>query len=244
MSSVIIYPDPSPDLGFILVDAEGRRSGWDPVKGIRLREIPGSNVLNESVEDPQPWYVLYLKKPDSGRYRLEITGQRDFPFSLEIEFKGSGRKMLTKTVEGFMFAGMNYSYLLSFDKTNVENSAVLPATYQFRGFRNIQPDGGYSTNRATGEISICFVLTRQNDEPAHDVHARLQLQRMVVDKPAGNPLDAQSGSMQYRENLFQYHPDKGQYTYLMDISDLEEGTWEINVLLDDGSKHSTQLRVE
>jgi hypothetical protein len=183
MSSIIIYPDPSPDLGFLLEDAENRRSGWDPVKGVRLRKIPGSNVLNESVEDPQPWYVLYLKKPDSGQYKLEITGQRDFPFSLEIEFKGSRGKMLTRTIDGFMNAGKNYYYLLSFDKTNVESSAILPSTYQ----SSLLPRGTGTAASTNGQ------LTDQNQPVFTETYSNDQF-KISFDYPEGCSLTEKAGS--------------------------------------------------
>ena len=71
-SMIMVYATPNTEVSFFLIDKSGNRSGWDVQRGRMLKEIAGSNILDESVEDPRPFYVLYINRPSKGRYKVIV----------------------------------------------------------------------------------------------------------------------------------------------------------------------------
>jgi hypothetical protein len=132
-SKLIIYTDPCPELGFILTDPSGNSSGWDAVNKKLLRGMKNSNILNEAVEDPKPWYVLYIWNLEQGNYTLSITGTFDGPFLVEfdIEDKKQGRQF--PDIEGTIKAGQSYSFILSFHPGDVDLTSLRSTSEDFTG---------------------------------------------------------------------------------------------------------------
>jgi hypothetical protein len=132
-SKLIIYTDPSPELSFILTDPLGNSSGWDAVNRARLRGMNNSNILDESVETPTPWYVLYVWSLVQGEYTLSITGTFDGTFTVELELQDKKRGRKLHQIEGTIEAGQNYSFILSFHPDNVDQSILRSITEDFSG---------------------------------------------------------------------------------------------------------------
>ena len=132
-SELIIYTDPSPELGFILTDPLGNSSGWDAVNRARLRSMKNSNILDESVETPTLWYVLYVWSLVQGYYTLSITGTSDGPFTVELELEDENKGRKAHNIEGTIGAGQSYSFTLSFNPDDVNKSSLRSITEGFKG---------------------------------------------------------------------------------------------------------------
>ncbi|MDT8395295.1 MAG: hypothetical protein RRA32_02460, partial [bacterium] len=98
-------------------------------------------------------------------------------------------------------------------------------------------------NRRTS-VPVAFTLSRRDGKPANDIKARLHVQRIFSMKPFGEPFDARPASGKNDGNTFRFDPEKEEYIYLMDASDLERGVWKLIVLLDDGSRQTTWIGIE
>lgn len=243
-SMIMVYATPNPEVSFFLIDQSGNRSGWDVQRERMLKEIAGSNILDESVEDPKPFYVLYVNRPPKGHYKVIVAGVKDGPIKLVIRTYDQANNAKRFIFRGIAAPDRKYSYDLDFTPEKSAVSSIQPSTYSFEGFGNeLVKNVGvvFTRNRP---IFVTFSITRRDGNPTEDINAKLLLQKIVEGIPSDKPVESKPASDEYDANFFKYDLEKKQYKFLLDTMDLNPGDWQLIVHLDDGSKHSTQIRIE
>jgi hypothetical protein len=109
----------------LLIDPEGRRVGYDPIKGVFYDEIPGASYETSYLADVEsgdpgpPMKELEVMQPLTGDYELRVTGTDIGTYDLtiaayDVEQNPSGKKKFDNIP---IIPGQIYSYGFSFAKT-------------------------------------------------------------------------------------------------------------------------------
>ena len=125
-SMIMVYATPSPETSFFVVDQSGNRSGWDAPKERMFKEISGSNILDESVEDPKPFYVLYINMPSMGHYNVIVAGAKEGPFKLVVRAYDQANNAKRFIFRGVAVPNREYSYILDYASEEIESSSMPP----------------------------------------------------------------------------------------------------------------------
>ncbi len=217
------------------VDAAGLRTGIDSATGDFLKEIPGSNILDEGVEIEEPEWVLYLEPSSDGAYWFRVIGSGEGPYSLDIFLCESvDRPPRVIHIDGEIVLGREYSYHLDF--VSGGGSTVTPETYLSQGFLAPLAIGDGKIFKLGSTIPVKLRITRRDGRPHDDITARLCLRQVNGIEPIGDPIIADSSGQANQGNLFRYDPVEDQYVFNLSTKSLMVGTWEFTVQLDDGLK--------
>jgi hypothetical protein len=245
-SRIGIDTSPGGRCRFFTVDPAGNRTGMDPVSGRILLDIPHSGFGDESVEKTTPHYVLLISSPVAGIFETHLIGINEGQFEVDFTLiSRSGRKnKQSYDFEGVIKPGREYIYQIHYSPEVGSVSSVVPATYLFGGFSNVSGKREINVFKEGTSVSVAFTISRRDGKPADDIKARLQVQKISSMKPFGEPVDATPASEKYHGNLFLFDPQKKEYVYQMDTSDLGRGAWKLIVLLDDGSRQTTWVGIE
>jgi hypothetical protein len=80
-----------PPAELLLIDQKGRKTGHNPQTNKTYMEIPHSSYEEESISDavsgmPGPvTYIIHIRNPISGEYRLNVIGKESSEYDLEIK---------------------------------------------------------------------------------------------------------------------------------------------------------------
>lgn len=91
----------APPAALILIDPQGRWTGYDPRSGQSFRDIPSSSYETERIDDdvtgaPGPeTRIIYIGNAMSGEYTLHVVGTNDVPYHLEL--RGVDRELNAST---------------------------------------------------------------------------------------------------------------------------------------------------
>jgi hypothetical protein len=125
--SIVFASDGSGALGefiatLLVVDAHGRRAGFDPATGQVVQEIPGAWYGDETIEDPEEEgsgaaaRTLEIGAPGPGSYTLTVRATKTGTYDLSIRgydarLEPSGQEFSRVAIS----AGEVHSYVLTFD---------------------------------------------------------------------------------------------------------------------------------
>jgi hypothetical protein len=84
-------------------------------------------------------------------------------------------------------------------------------------------------------VPVKFQLTDANGAYISTAVAKLVLQKYSGSEPSGDPVEATSTSGADSGNIFRYDSTENQYIYNLNTGSLSTGTWQIRVVLDDGT---------
>jgi hypothetical protein len=120
-----------PPAELLLKSPDGRKTGVDPITRNRLSEIPQSSIAKEGIDDdvsgaPGPRsLVLYVRKPVTGFYSLQVIGVRSGSYTLEIQASDVELETSRKTfLDREISEGEIHLYLIEFDERAGEELAV------------------------------------------------------------------------------------------------------------------------
>jgi hypothetical protein len=80
-----------PPAELLLIDQQGRKTGHNPQTNKIYMEMPHSSYEEESISDavsgmPGPvTYIIHIRNPISGEYRLNVIGKESSEYDLEIK---------------------------------------------------------------------------------------------------------------------------------------------------------------
>lgn len=140
-------------------------------------------------------------------------------------------------------SGNVYVTGVSFNGTNGDYSTVKyiqgdsSASYAFGGF--LPPLTENATYKIGRTLPIKFELFDDVGGEVPDAVAHLFLQKLSGTEPVGDPIEASSTSGGDSGNLFRF--DGGQYIFNLDTRPLSAGTWQLRVMIDDGSTHTIEI---
>jgi hypothetical protein len=110
-----------PPAELLLKSPDGRRTGVDPITRNRHSEIPQSSLETEGIDDdvsgaPGPRsLVLYLRKPATGVYKLQVIGIHSGSYTLEIQGSDIEMEISRKTfLDREISEGEVHLYLIEF----------------------------------------------------------------------------------------------------------------------------------
>lgn len=111
--------------------------------------------------------------------------------------------------------------------------------YGFGGFLPPLTADSRAVFKLGSVIPVKFRLLDANDIPVSTAVASLVLQQFSGEDPVGDPVDAIAPGGADSGNLFRYADD--HYVYNLNTRPLSAGTWELRVVLDDGTVHAIQI---
>ncbi|MDF1535774.1 MAG: PxKF domain-containing protein [bacterium] len=117
----------------------------------------------------------------------------------------------------------------------------MPTTYSFGGFEPPLSSESLKIFKLNRTIPVKFRVARNDGTPHDDIIARLTLQQMDNAIPIGNPIDPVASGAVHDDGVFRYDQEADQYIYNLSTKDLTTGTWELQVVLDDGSQKEMQF---
>jgi len=234
-ASIVVYMGSPAEM--LIIDPQGRKTGWDPVTGAIINEIPGSDYYLETFEDKENW-LLYVTQPMAGIYKIEVLGTGNGPFTVEMNTYDSKANKHTGLFEGYVSADRTFLYQIDYSSAVGSPSSIDPATYNFSGFNPpLSDDNNIFKLRRT--IPIKFTITRNDGQSHSNIVANLTLQHIDGAVPIGEPVEPNAPGEANVDGYFRYDLDSDQYIYNLSTKDLTTGTWEITVHLDDGSIQKT-----
>lgn len=238
-SEIIVYLG-SPATYYVS-DQFGSRTGLDPLTGERLREIPNSNILDESVEDPDPLWVVYLGQPDDGDYDIHLVGTGSGPFTVRIETYDLDDIQTTKQFTGTILPDRQYSYGVVYSSVPGSSDFIIAKTYDFLGFGEPLSSEIVKVFKFNRTIPVKFKIARQDGAPHDDIVAKLVLQQVDDSIPNGEPIEPDSSGEANTDGFFRYDTDSDQYIYNLSTKDLTSGTWDLEAKFDDGSMEKIRI---
>jgi len=183
---------------------------------IRVPEDGAEYLLNASV--PGDWSAV-----DSLSGIATATG--DSPSGDSFDTASVGEKQFT--VEAVDRAG------------NRETKTVTYyVRYNFIGL--LEPIAGEDKTFKGNTVPVKFRLTDASGSTAPDATARLYL----TSAGGGGETEAVSTSNAVEGNLFRYDSGDEQYIFNLNTGDLEAGTWQLRVSLDDGTSQYANIEIE
>ena len=102
----------------ILVDAQGRRTGKDPMTGTLYNEIPGTTYNEEAVNPGHPVGELFTSDLPSGQYTLYVLSGQTGSYALDIALNSRQ----AQSVSGSIQAGTMAAYVQNYDSANLASS--------------------------------------------------------------------------------------------------------------------------
>lgn len=108
-----------------IVDPQGRVTGYDPVTGTKVQDIPYASYSEDSIssldsDDPEsePIKELYIDKPIEGKYILKMTGTGDGPYTIVLRgTKEDGTINLFSSITGTATTTMSETYRVKYSPT-------------------------------------------------------------------------------------------------------------------------------
>lgn len=122
----------------LISDALGRRTGYDPISGAMLQEIPDSFYHEEGpIVDPETgeegttgYKELYIIDPDNGPYQLAVVGTGTGSYELDIANRDWSVQYANVTLHGTTSPGKVDGYLIDNSTTSAEDLTVTPTTIE------------------------------------------------------------------------------------------------------------------
>lgn len=111
--------------------------------------------------------------------------------------------------------------------------------YNFGGF--LQPVSLDKPFKLGSTIPVKFQLTDSSGAYITTAKATISLQKYSNDTPYGDAIDALSTTGADAGNLFRYDSIENQYIFNLNTKNLSLGTWQIRVVLDDGTEAKTSF---
>jgi len=227
--------------------------------------VNGIIYKDGTVEFPLNWYHLQQGTPDTlppGDFALRFvasdgsilaTTSFDAPFFMQID-PGIGIGENLPDVTGFGkvdtdFAGFAFAtaYPQGTAVVQVINMAdpenplgavnvanIVNVGYYFSGFLQPINNDGSSTFKLGSTIPVKFQLRDFRGSFISTAIARVEVAR-VANNVIGTDAEAVSTSAATKGNLFRYDPISNQYIFNLGTKSLSKGTWQIKVVLDDGT---------
>ncbi len=241
LSLIDIYHDAS--VKILVADPRGRRAAGDPRTGSGIKEIENSNYLDESTGDPATTWAMYIWGETGGPFVVTATGITMARFSLDIGTCDEKRQCFMETFTGVTDVDRIYTYTVDFSPEPGKRSVVLPATYDFGGFRAPLTAGTECAFRKGEVIPLAFKIARRDGKPADDVVARLFLRPLAEDTSQREPLHQRAPGDLSAAPLFRFDPVRKQYDYSLETENLAIGSWVVVLLLDDGSVEKVHIKL-
>jgi len=110
--------------------------------------------------------------------------------------------------------------------------------YVFGGFLPPIKADGSRISKLGSNVPVKFQLTDANSNFVSSAIATISLQKYSGSNPMGDPISGTSTSAATTGNLFRYDPASNQYIFNLSTKGLSDGTWKINVTLNDGACYS------
>lgn len=236
-TSIIVYLGSPAHL--LMSDALGHRTGWDPVAGEIVQEIPNSSYVDEGLYSPGS--TLYVDSPVPGPYDVKVVGTGEGPFSVTIDARDRSWTTQSKGFDGTISTGRTYTYAVNYSPEPGGVTAVSATTYLFGGFVPPIYADTVPVFKIGRTLPVKFTIARGDRGPHSDIIARLTLQRVGGSEPVGEPIEPPATGGANTDGLFRYDLAGDQYIYNLDTDNLTVGTWELGVHLDDGSVQTARF---
>jgi FG-GAP-like repeat len=111
--------------------------------------------------------------------------------------------------------------------------------YNFIGFVVPIANDGSTVFRKGATVPVKFQLTDGSGAPVANAVALLTLQLLSNGTPTGAPIDSTGSGAADVGQSFRY--DGSHYIYNLDTGNMAVGTWQLRVLLDDGTVHTVNI---
>ncbi len=126
-----LYPYDSPG-ELVLKDPEGRRAGYDPIAGVKYREIPNSSYGLEGLDDhgtgaPGPKsIVISVGRPMAGGYDLQVIGTEGGNYGLWIYVVDQSDNSKSKRFDRIPISpGVVHTYAINYSDTVATNTEFM-----------------------------------------------------------------------------------------------------------------------
>jgi len=110
--------------GMILVDAQGRRTGENPITGVMYDEIPGTSYIEVGTPPTNGAGELFTTNLPDGQYTLYVIGEETGPYWLDLEHSGQKYEHFSGTIQ----AGTMVAYVQNYSSANIASS-----TFSYEG---------------------------------------------------------------------------------------------------------------
>ncbi|MDF1526894.1 MAG: PxKF domain-containing protein [bacterium] len=220
---------------FNVADSAGNRTGLNPETGTIIEEIPNSSIVDDSVESSEPFWVVELYNPGEGEYRVTVTGTGEGPFTANFLAVDDEFGVKSSRLEGEIFDGREYTYQVGYSPYPSGIVSVVPTTYNFSGFAEPLRSDVIPVFKLNRTIPVKFSISRNDGSPHSDIKARLSLELVDSSLPVGEPVEPDGAGEANADGYFRYDPQADHYIYNLSTKTLASGTWQLTVLLDDGS---------
>jgi len=122
----------------LLIDPQGRKTGFDPETKSEKKEIPCSGYADDYYGgDVPPVQVLVVNPTIDGPYSLLIYSPTSTPYSLAIYISDESREDLKIETTGILSGGAVAEYKINYDSSSVNNSTVTPELFDGKGQRPV-----------------------------------------------------------------------------------------------------------
>jgi DNA-binding beta-propeller fold protein YncE len=119
----------------LIIDPQGRATGYDPVTGAKVEDIPYASYSEESISsldsddpEPEPTKELHIDMPIAGNYILKMTGTGSGPYTIVFRgIKEDGSVNLDTSITGTTYPGMVETYRVQYSTTG---EAIISSTNQ------------------------------------------------------------------------------------------------------------------
>ncbi|MFH0776435.1 MAG: hypothetical protein V1936_02380 [Patescibacteria group bacterium] len=118
----------------LVVDANGKRLGKDPISGVEYSEIEGGTYTSEGIGNIEtgtlsdhPLKSIWIPNPGDGKYQIKVIGTGNGDYTLYSAITDQSGNIATDAFQDTTQINLETDYELDYDPENVENSEIAPA---------------------------------------------------------------------------------------------------------------------
>ncbi len=234
----------------VVTDPTGKRVGFDPATNTSYNEITGGAYFKDSIgggpddatSTGHEVKVIWIPTPVSGTYNVSVTGTDSGQFTFGSLVYGNQNDPHLQFFVGSTQANLTTLYSLNYSPDHPDSIIIKPQIV-FSGFLTpIKADGSgiYKQGRT---LPVKFQLTDQQGMILTNRTAQLFVAK-IQDGIVGIDEIPLSTSTANIGNNFRFDTISNQYIFNLDTSSLSPGTWQLKVLLDDGTTHTVVVSIK
>lgn len=167
-AGTIVLQSDGNDVEMMIVDAAGKRTGFDPTIGAVVEEIAGAVYFEDAISDdetptaePQVSRYLQIDRATAGAYQVVVTGRRAANYSISVStYAQDGSEQAPATIQGTAQIGASVLSLQYTSATGGVSQVGAPGCAWVNGSVPIFPtSGGTASLTVTGSAGCTWTAT-------------------------------------------------------------------------------------
>lgn len=234
----------------LVIDPTGKRLGIDPISNTSYSEIPDGTYFTDGISDVSTSNITpahevktaYIPNPIPGNYQVQVIGTASGAYSFSNLAYDANGTAHSQVFDGITQTNLVTPYVLNFTPQQPSN-IVTASQIVFGGFLPPIKANDLGSYQQGQTIPIKFQLTDASGNLLTNRTAQLFVAK-IANNVAGTDSAAISAGVANSGNTFRFDPTGNQYIFNLDTTPLDTGSWQVKMILDDGTSHTVVILIK